>query len=194
VTRSQTSFRISLRELLLLVALAALALASIRYAATTWRTAVYTVTMAVFMWGAVVAVVDRGPRQAFATGLVLIMMIYAVLVRNGVPPTGALNRELDPDDGRLPTTRISRFIYHPVRTVRWFDRTPGSTRGELVNYDPNNPPPGVLRARRSTDIDPPADLFMQIVHCWWTLLLGYIGGHFPNSFISSESTSFPPKS
>jgi hypothetical protein len=178
MTRPRKSFRLSLRELLLLVALVAMALASIRYASSTWRTAVYTITMAVFIWGAIVAIIDRGPRQAFAIGLVLTMMIYAVLVRNGVREARTENRELHPDLGRLPTTWVSRYIYRPVTTVRWFDRTPGSRRAELVNYDPNNPPPGVLRAIRDTDIDPLPDLFMQIVHCWWALLLGYLGGRF----------------
>jgi hypothetical protein len=79
--------------------------------------------MAVFMWGAVVAVIDRGPRQAFAIGLVLIMMIYAVLVRNRVPPTGAL----------------------------------------------------------------------KIVHCWWTLLLGYIDGQFAQFVYIRRVNELPAK-
>jgi hypothetical protein len=164
----------SLRELLLLIALAALAIASIRYATTTWRTVVYTITMAVLMTGAVTAVIDRGPRQAFAIGMVLTMAIYAILVRNGVSGTRGENRELDPSDGRLPTTRAASYFYRPTTTHRWFDE-----RGnELANFDESKPRPGVRRATRRTNISPSADLFMQIVHSWWALLLGYIGGWF----------------
>jgi hypothetical protein len=164
----------SLRELLLLVALAALALASIRYATTTWRTAVYSITMVVFMAGAIVAIIDRGPRQAFAIGMVLTMVIYAVLVRNGVYGERGINRELDADEGRLPTTWVASYFYKPVITHRWFDDRTGI---ELVNYDPNNPPPGVRFVNRRTNTVPASSLFFQIIHSWWALLLGYVGGH-----------------
>jgi hypothetical protein len=183
----------SLRELLLLVALAALAIASIRYATTTWRTAVYTITMVVFMAGAVVAVIDRGPRQAFAIGMVLTMIIYAISVRNGVYGERGINRELDPDDGRLPTTRISSYFYRPVITYRWFN---GDTGGELVNYDPQNPPTGLRSKVFRRDIKSPStEDFMQIAHSWWALLLGYLGGQFARFvYVRRTSDPLPPAS
>jgi hypothetical protein len=189
VSRLPTWFRISLRELLLLVALAALALASIRYASTPWRTVVYTIAMAVFMSAAVVAVIDRGPRQAFAIGMVLTMVIYATLVRNGVAGERGENRELDPRRGRLPTTRAARYIYRSTTSERWFD----DQGNELTDFDPTNPPPGVRRVTRRGNTSPSRELFMQVVHCWWALFLGFLGGLFAR-FVYVRRTSEPLRS
>jgi hypothetical protein len=165
------SIRISLRELLLLVALTALAVASIRYPSASWRTAILTVTIVVFGGGSIVAIVDRGTRQAFAIGVVLTMIFYTFLVRNGVESD---SREYDPRRGRLPTTWISSYLYRPVVTVEWHD---GLTGRKLDNFDPDNPPAGV-RAVQNTYSTPHHDVFMRVVHSWWLLLLGYIGGLF----------------
>src|SRR5688572_21478366 len=133
-------FRVSLRELLLLIAMVALAIASMKYASTAWRTCVYTITMAIFMWAAVIAVIDRGPRQAFAIGMVLLMLIYAVLVINGAVTRSGGNREMHPRSGRLPTTIIVKQLFPRTEKVEWVDHR---TYDVLPNYDPANPPPGV---------------------------------------------------
>jgi hypothetical protein len=166
-------FRLSLRELLLLIAMVALAIVSMKYASPAWRTCVYTITMATFMWAAVIAVIDRGPRQSFAIGMVLLMVIYGVLVLNA-PRRQERNLELDLDYGRLPTSRAVKYLFPPGETVEWWDR---GTLQLLPNYDPKNPPPGIqaFRQTRSTP-DPPT--LMAIAHCWWALLLGYLGGRF----------------
>jgi hypothetical protein len=165
-------FRVSLRELLLLIAMVALAIASMKYASPAWRTCVYTITMAIFMWAAVIAVIDRGPRQAFAIGMVLLMVIYGVLVTNGT--VRSENVEMDLQYGRLPTSRVVKYIFPPTETVEWLDNRTGQI---LPNYDPANPPPGIgafPQTRRKPD--PP--ILMAVAHCWWALLLGYIGGRF----------------
>src|SRR5688572_13834528 len=109
-------FRVSLRELLLLIAMVALAIASMKYASPPWRTCVYTITMAIFMWAAVIAVIDRGPRQAFAIGIVLLMVIYGVLLINA-PRRGDGNLELDLDRARLPTSRAVKHLFPPTETI-----------------------------------------------------------------------------
>ncbi|HEX2475889.1 MAG TPA: hypothetical protein VHK01_14150 [Lacipirellulaceae bacterium] len=166
-------FRLSLRELLLLMAMVALAIASMKYASTAWRTCVYTITMAIYMWAAVVAVIDRGPRQAFAIGMVLVMVIYGVLFISA-PRRSEGNMELDLRDGRLPTSRTVKHLFPPTDTIEWRDARTGQI---LPNYDPANPPAGI-QAFRQTRRTPDPSTLMAIAHCWWAMLLGYIGGRF----------------
>jgi hypothetical protein len=168
-------FRLSLRELLLLFAMVALAIASMKYASPAWRTCVYTITMAIFMWAAVIAVIDRGPRQAFAIGMVILMVIYGVLVVNGaVGRSQGGNREMNPASGRLPTTRLVEYLFPITESIHWFDRR---TDQVLPYFDPAKTPPGVVAYQGRTRTPDPATL-MTIAHCWWALLLGYIGGRF----------------
>jgi hypothetical protein len=168
-------FRVSLREILLLIAMIALAIVSMKYASTAWRTSVYTITMAIFMGAAVIAVIDRGSRQAYAIGMFLIMVIYGALIVNGaVGRTQGGNREMNPESGRLPTTRMVEYLFPITESVQWFDRR---TNQLLPNFDPANARPGAAVYVRTTSTPEPANL-MPIAHCWWALLLGYIGGRF----------------
>jgi hypothetical protein len=164
-------FRISVRELLVVVALIALAIVSLKYVTEGWRTAVYSITMALFMVAAIVAVVDRGARQAAAIGFVLTATIYGFIVTNGSKNDVDKNIEFNILDGHLPTTRFTRYFRQPVTTIRYLD----SRRQELINYDPENRPRGVDHTyfREITSPDPIRT--MQIAHCWWALLLGYVG-------------------
>jgi hypothetical protein len=174
VTSWAALFRLSLRELLLLIAMVALAIASMKYASTGWRTCVYTITMAIFMWAAVVAVIDRGPRQAFAIGMVILMVIYGVLLISAPRRSAGNNIELDLERGRLPTSRAVKYLFPPTETVEWVNRRNGQV---LPNYDPTNPPPGIQTFTQTRRAPDPATL-MAVAHCWWALLLGYIGGRF----------------
>jgi predicted PurR-regulated permease PerM len=168
-------FRLSLRELLMLIAMVALAIASMKYASPAWRTCVYAITMAIFMWAAVIAVVDRGSRQAFAIGMVILMVIYGVLVVNGAAGRSqGGNREMNPSSGRLPTTRIVKYLFPITESVQWFDRR---TDQLLPNFDPAKAQPGAAGYVQRISSPEPANL-MPISHCWWALLLGYIGGRF----------------
>jgi hypothetical protein len=168
-------FRLSLRELLLLIAMVALACASMKYASPAWRTCVYTITMAIFMWAAVVAVIDRGPRQAFAIGMAILMVIYGVLIVNGTSGRSqGGNREMNPASGRLPTSRIVEYLFPITESVQWIDR---ETDQVLPSYDLTNPPPGI-RVYARTKRTPDPTTLMAIAHCWWAILLGYIGGRF----------------
>jgi hypothetical protein len=166
-------FRLSLREMLVLIAMVALAIASMKYASPAWRTCVYAITMAIFMWAAVISVIDRGPRQAFAIGMVLLMVIYGVLLINA-PRRGEGNLELDPQRGRLPTSRAVKHLFPPMETIEWLDSRNAQV---LPSFDPANPPPGI-RAYSVTRRTPDQATLMAVAHCWWALLLGYVGGRF----------------
>ncbi|HEX2475888.1 MAG TPA: hypothetical protein VHK01_14145, partial [Lacipirellulaceae bacterium] len=68
--------RISLRQLLFLVATVAVAIVSLCYANAGWEAAVYCLTLVVFFAMVIVAFIDRGSRQAFAVGMAIVMAGY----------------------------------------------------------------------------------------------------------------------
>lgn len=182
-------FRISLRELFVLVACCALALVSLKYASETWVALVSALAMLAIFIAIVTALVDRGPRQAFAIGFAVIVITYGWTVLNtplpyfgpNAPPT----LEFDQWSGRLPTTRLLRYVHQAVDRSEWID-----INGKVIaNYNPQSPAavaPGV-----SIKEIPPREQFMPIGHMWWALLFGYIGGRFAQ-FIYRRRTSEPP--
>jgi hypothetical protein len=186
--RSARIFRLSLREMLVLVALAALAIASLNFANETFLAIVAAVAMLGPIAALIIAVVDRGPRQAFAISVALTMVAYGLILITGQRTSGnsgnvhSRNVEFDHWEGRLPTTRLLRYVHMAVQRSEWYH----SNTGVLIpNYDPNNPvipkmggggffPRGGALYREI----PPREIFMPIGHCWWALMLGYAGGLF----------------
>jgi hypothetical protein len=175
--------RISLRSLLVLVTLVAVAIVSLVYASETWQAFVGAIAMIVFFVAVVMAVVDRGERQAFAIGVALVMSSYGVIVLNGpvsmVPNGRSQNLELDPWSGRLPTTMLLRYVHMAVNHSYWVD----SSGKELPDYDPSqNKGTGLGGGNRFggpmyREV-PPREMFMPIGHMWWAILLGLLGGWF----------------
>ncbi|HVT29879.1 MAG TPA: peptidoglycan-binding protein [Lacipirellulaceae bacterium] len=115
-------FRISLRGLLLLVGLLAIVIPSLKYASDGWLVWVASFAIVAFLVALIVALVDRGPRQAFAIGFATTMLAFAVA------PSSPWR------DG-LPTTRLLRYIYPVVQRGEWIaafpSLLPGAT-GDLV--------------------------------------------------------------
>jgi hypothetical protein len=176
-------WRLSLRESLVLMTAVALAVASLKYASEAWLAIVLAVTMLAFFVALIVAVVDRGPRQAFTIGFALTMAGYWLVVLSGtkvVPNTGSMNIEFDHIEGRLPTTRLLRYVHSAIGRGRYFNPFTGQ---ELPNYDPATDPNrnvgGGGFATPATMVSyqeiPPREIFMPIGHCWWGLLLAYLG-------------------
>jgi ABC-type uncharacterized transport system permease subunit len=138
----QRLFRLSLREMLALVALVALAIASLKFANETFLAIVAAVTMLALIAALIVAVVDRGPRQAFAIGVALTMIAYGLSLITGQRTSGnsgnvySRNIEFDHSAGRLPTTRLLRYVHTAVERSEWIDSNTGVA---IPNYDPNNP-------------------------------------------------------
>jgi hypothetical protein len=180
-------FRISLRELLSLVACCALALVSLKYASETWVAAVAALAMLAFFVAIVTALVDRGPRQAFAIGFAVIVVTYGWIVLHtplsysgpNAPPT----LEFDQWSGRLPTTRLLRYVHQAVDRSQWIDRN-GNV---IANYNPASHDPSAPGAGSIREI-PPREQFMPIGHMWWGLLFGYIGGRF-GQFVYARRTT-----
>ena len=169
-------FRLSLQEMLILLAVVAMAIGSLRYATDAWLAMVMAVALVAFLVAVVEAAVDRGSRQAFALGFVLCMVIYTYLVAAAplgfdVQKWARLSPEMNLHEGRLPTTFMLRQLYAKVHQDRWIDPTTGQ---EIVDFDPNSVFARAGSAVRKTV--PRAEVFGPIGHCWWALVLGYLGG------------------
>lgn len=167
--------RISLRELLLLLGLCAVGCAALKYAGDGWWTILSTGALLLFLAAAVTAAVDRGRPQAVATGFVLAATIYALLLYAAPRDGSEQSRELDPYNGKLPTTRLLKPLFEAIVSRTWID---GNTGQEISNYD-GSPSAGGFFGGMGPAVhlreSPPRESFMAIGHLLWTLLLGYFG-------------------
>ena len=195
--------RISLRQLLVAVAVVALAIVSLCGANELWLAIVSGVAMVIVFGMLIVAVVDRGPRQVFAIGFVLTVIVYGAVIFTGRTTRGSggsmnsANVEMDPYEGRLPTTRLLRYVFLSIEHGTYYDFNTGK---ELPNHDPSkNATGGSVGGGFGGGVptvsyreNPQRDVFMPIGHCWWALLLGYAGGLFAEYVYArraSEQTS-----
>ena len=190
--RSPTGWRFSLRELLMLLGFVAVGCAALKYAGEVWVTALSAIVLLLFMLSTVVAVIDRGHRQALAIGFALCVAVYGVLFWSSTRADQG-NRELDPHEGRLPTTKLLKPLFTALVSGVYIDSSTGkiipnynsantvySLRGGLSlggggggfggGVAPAGFPMGVYYLET-----PPREKFMAIGHLLWALLLGYTG-------------------
>jgi hypothetical protein len=158
----------SLQQLLVLFAMVALAIVSLRYASAWWQVAILCLTLAVFFGMVIVALVGRGARQAFAIGMAVVMGGYAFLQSREPDPT--------PINIGLPSTYLLVRLQRAIGEVRYFD---AQTTQEVVGYNPVTASPNGPRVY--PDTVPMLKHVLPIGHCWLALLLGFIGGCFARS-------------
>ena len=107
-------FRVSLREMFLLVAAVALAIVSLNYATVLWQAIIGLMVMLLAMVALITSLVDRGARRAFWIGFAVAMLGYLLIVINAhkftLAPTEQ-NVELDAHQGRLPTSLLLQHFY-----------------------------------------------------------------------------------
>lgn len=132
---------------------------------------------------AVIAIVDSGRRQAFATGFVAAIVVYTAVFF--LTP----GNELDPYEGKLPTTMLLRPLFEATTKQTWTDLVTGE---ELPDYVPT---PAISAARGGTITEPGTGgipvvrsvglsespnraQFMSIGHIFWAALFGYLVGKF----------------
>jgi hypothetical protein len=161
-------FRLSLREMLVLVALVALAIVSLRCASALWQGMILCLTLVTFFGMAIVALVGRRQRQAFAIGMAVVMGGYAFL-QSREPTLTATNVG-------LPSTYLLVCLQRAIGEVHYFD---AQTTQEVVGYNSATAPPNGPRVYPNTV--PMLKYVLPIGHCWWALLLGFIGGCFARS-------------
>jgi hypothetical protein len=167
--------RISLRSLFLLMAICAVAVASLRRASEGWQTAIVSIAVVLFFLAVIVAVVERGSRRAAAAGCALSMAAYGLALLLSAPVGGTIaeNREFNPSTGRLPTSRLLGRLYTRVADLGWVDVRTGKPADEASPSAAINSGDSVTT---STGEIPDRETFMVIGHAWWLLALGVAGG------------------
>ncbi|MEM8864736.1 MAG: hypothetical protein AAGF31_04240 [Planctomycetota bacterium] len=179
--------RFSLREMLLVVTIASLAVPAL-YFANPWVEALVAGATAVLLAGAAIrSLVCRGIRQAAAVGFVVPALLYGVALATSATHSelgGVSYREMDPYNGRLLTTKSMRYPYEWTTSQRsyYIDSGGKRTKSQPDDYDPYNAGGGGLGfggiggggGPRFVGL-PDRDDFMPIAHCLWTLLFGYAG-------------------
>jgi hypothetical protein len=121
--------RISLRELMLVVAVAAIGLAGMKFASTGMLPVVQAMTGLFLLAFLVRAIIDRGQPQAFAIGFLLCGAAYLFtivvasrrLTLNAPDGTPAQTVEIAAPTGTLGTQSMTNWFYQFVVSHRWVD-------------------------------------------------------------------------
>jgi hypothetical protein len=87
-------FRMSLREILVLVTAIALAIVSLRGASPFWQGVIGLVAMVLIGTAAIAGIFDVGSRRTFAIGAAVAMVSYAVLIAMYRDEVSKVNKEL----------------------------------------------------------------------------------------------------
>jgi CDP-diglyceride synthetase len=97
---SASPFRLTIRSLFLWTTIVALSFGAILFANEWWLAALSLLVGLAATWAAIVAVVERGARRAFAVGVLAWILVQAFVLP-----------ELLGTGSRLPTTRMMTAIY-----------------------------------------------------------------------------------
>ena len=157
-------WRVTIRELLIVTAFVAGSLASLKYAGpVVWMVIASGVSLCL-MISTVIALVDRGRRQAMASGFASCGAIYLAMSML-IASAG---------HGDLVTESLSTRLYLSMVSYNWYDKK----SGEMVAFDPRwetvGYPPSIRRSAPSIDLS----YFKSIGHLLWALLFGYFGSRF----------------
>jgi hypothetical protein len=154
--------QVSLRELLLIVALVSVGLASLKVGGLL-ATCFVIASLLLFMAAAITAIVDRGLRQKFAIGMVVAAVVYALVVFGAAasrPPVA------------LPMSQWLSTWYEAIAERTWVDSFSGK---ELPGFDPARH--GLNGVHLESEHPDPAT-FRLVGHILWAFALGYAGGKF----------------
>ena len=197
--------RISLREFLGLVGIAAVGAAALQFASPIWAAIVLSVTLLLGLAFAIAALIDREARQAFAIGFATSTAAYGAIVwmfpsSPMLPPYASPAIQYYDSGVSLPTTLALRWAYGQMSTTYSIDPATGEI---IAPYDAADPPPTVPAPPMVAYSVPPSPMlppvatppstfgsatytekrprpshFMAVGHCLWALLIAYVGGKF----------------
>ncbi|MEX2316697.1 MAG: hypothetical protein WD669_06070 [Pirellulales bacterium] len=121
--------RISLRELMTVVAVAAVGLAGLKYASSAMLVVVQAMCFVLLLMFLVRAAVDRGREQAFAIGFAFCGVVYLI---TSVVATAAPNLAV----GTFGTNMAISRLYSVFVTRSWFNKATGEM---AANFQPTGP-------------------------------------------------------
>jgi hypothetical protein len=181
-------FRVSLRELLILVAAIALVIVSFQSGSLFWQGLVGLTAMLAMGMAVIAGVLEKGPGRAFAIGAAVMMCGYALLV------TVYRSAEATSVEGILPTTVLLRSIYPVFDNSGWVY---AATSDPIpVNANPSINPDGSNSLNGQPvhfQQQPVFHSFISIGHSWFLLLFGYLGGRFARFiYLRRSKESTPP--
>ena len=160
--------RYSVRELLAIIAFAAMGIAALRTGANL-ATAYMTCVGVLCVGLVIIALVGINRIRAYAIGFTVASLLYLGLV--------ALSdqRELNPYAGRLPTSQVFRPIYATLSSTIYKDVV---TQEVYPDYDPSSRSLSTAGNMISGYASLHPTTFMMTAHAMIALLLGLIGGKF----------------
>jgi hypothetical protein len=156
--------RFSVRELIVLIAFFAFGIASLR-AGGVLASITGFAGIVLIMALAITAFVGTGRLKSFSIGFILPLVVYAATVLL------AKTNELDPYEGRLPTTQVLRYAHQVLVRKIWTDLKTGNVIPDFdITKNPNRPV--------ALDEYPDRSTFMPLAHMLLAMLIGWIGGKF----------------
>jgi hypothetical protein len=178
--------RLSLREMLALVAAVALVIVSMLNASPLWQSIVGVIAMLVVFAMLIAAIFDRGSRQVFAIAFAVVTLGYAVMVMNGAKrqaPSGMMhNAELYGEpDAVLPTSVFLRWLDQRLEQTNYVytdtdEKVPASEESNI--NQPGIGMPSIAGRTVTWQQLPPLDNFAPTGHYWWALLFGYVAARY----------------
>lgn len=153
--------RVTLRELLLLTAFIGGGLAALKYAGATTFLVLANGVHLCLMVAAVFALVDRGRRQAIASGFAACLAIYLALLMVSYPQQGRYT---------MITGKLLGTLYEAMAVRTYFDRQTGME----IPYDPQWRISGYPNNLQRDSL-PDGGHFAAVGHYLWALLFGYLG-------------------
>jgi hypothetical protein len=150
--------RFTIRELLLITAFLATSCAALKYAGNNWWAALFLGSFLAVIAAGVIAIAERGQRQAVAAGFVFCFCAYAIAAWS------------DASRERLPTALLLRRLYPLIATSKWLDMR---TNEVVLDYDPQTPSKYVTIAYEQSEYT-----FRDIGHLLFALVFGYFGARF----------------
>ena len=167
--------QVSLRELLFVVLFAGLGLASLRADGVVSSFTIF-LAIVVTMCLAIVAFVGRHTNQAFAIGYLIPVIAYGAVV------LAVGKSELDPYDGKLPTSRLLLPMFRVMVKQTWTDVLTGQV---VPDYDPATDPNragagggGFGGSPMGLSESPDRPTFMSLGHILIAMIFGYSGAKF----------------